>query len=91
MPRNKGPVIELGSIYVHRGEFRAHIHFRDDDGKQENIYGPSRATEGEAQKDLTLQVGSEPPTQSRAAFRLKGKIFWSLVFNVMFFALELPT
>ena len=52
MPRNKGPVTELGSIYIHRGEFRAHIHFRDDDGKQENIYGPSRGSENEAQKDL---------------------------------------
>ncbi len=35
MPRNKTPVNELGSIHVHGGEFRAHIHFRDDDGKQE--------------------------------------------------------
>ena len=52
MPRNKAAVSELGTIYAHRAEFRAHIKFRDDDGKYKNIYGPSRGSEGEAQKDL---------------------------------------
>ena len=52
MPRNKAPVSDLGTIYAHGGEFRAHIKFRAADGKYKNIYGPSRATEDEAQKDL---------------------------------------
>ena len=52
MPRNKAPVTELGNIYVHRLKFHAHIQFREDDGQYKNIYGPSRATENEAQKDL---------------------------------------
>ena len=52
MPRNKAPVTELGNIYVHRLKFHAHIQFREDDGQCKNIYGPSRATENEAQKDL---------------------------------------
>ena len=52
MPRNKAPVSELGAIYAHGAEFRAHVQFRADDGEQKNIYGPSRATEDEAQKDL---------------------------------------
>ena len=52
MPRNKTPVSELGTIYGRGAEFWAHIQFRDDDGKHKDIYGPSRATENEAQKDL---------------------------------------
>ena len=52
MPRNKTPVNELGNIYTHGEEFRAHIQFRDDDGKHKDIYGPNRSTEDEAQKDL---------------------------------------
>ena len=52
MPRNKTPVTELGTTCGHGTEFRAHIQFRADDGKQINICGPSRATENEAQKDL---------------------------------------
>ena len=52
MPRNKAPVSELGTIHAHGAEFRAHINFRGDDGKQTNILGPSRASEHEAQKDL---------------------------------------
>ena len=51
MPRNKAPVTELGNIYAHRRELHAHIQFRDDDGKQKHIYGPSRGSECEAQKD----------------------------------------
>ena len=51
MPRSKTPVNELGTIYTHGGELRAHIQFLDD-GKHRDIYGPSRATENEAQKDL---------------------------------------
>jgi hypothetical protein len=52
MPRNKAPVFELGTIYAHGAEFRAHVQFRNDTGEQKHILGPSCATEGEAQKDL---------------------------------------
>ena len=52
MPRSKAAVNELGTIYTHGEAFCAHIQFRADDGNQVNIRGPSRATEGEAQKDL---------------------------------------
>ena len=52
MPRNKTPVNELGTIYAHEAEFRAHVQFRADDGEQKNIYGPSRGSQNEAQKDL---------------------------------------
>ena len=52
MPRNKAAVSELGTICGHGAEYRAHIQFRADDGKQINIRGPSRAAENEAQKDL---------------------------------------
>ena len=52
MPWNKTAVNDLGTVYVHGAEFRAHINVRDDAGKQKNIYGPSRGTQNEAQKDL---------------------------------------
>ena len=52
MPRNRAPVNELGTIFAHGVEFRAHVQFRNDTGEQKHILGPSRATEGEAQKDL---------------------------------------
>ena len=52
MPRNKPPSSELGAIYVRGAEFWAHIQFRDDGGNNTNIYGPSRGSQNEAQKDL---------------------------------------
>ena len=52
MPRNKTAVNNLGTVYAHGAEFRAHIHFRDDAGKQRNILGPNRGSQHEAQKDL---------------------------------------
>ena len=52
MPRNKTAVSDLGSVYAHGTEFRAHINVRDDAGEQKNIYGPSRGSQNEAQKDL---------------------------------------
>ena len=52
MPLNKTAVNNLGTIYAHGAEFRAHINVRDDAGKQKNIYGPSRGSQNEAQKDL---------------------------------------
>ena len=52
MPRNKTDVNNLGTIHAHGAEFRAHIHFRDDAGKQRNILGPNRGSQHEAQRDL---------------------------------------
>ena len=52
MPRNKVPVSEMGVVNSHREGMRAHIQFRADGEEQKHIYGPSRATENEAQKDL---------------------------------------
>ena len=52
MPRNKTPVLQLGTIYARGAEFGAHIQFRDDGGNNTNIYGPSRGSQNEAQKDL---------------------------------------
>jgi len=52
MPRSKAAVNELGTIYARGAEFCAHIQFRDDDGDNKHIYGPSRGSENEAQKDL---------------------------------------
>ena len=65
MPRNKTPVNELGTIYAHRTEFRAHVQFRADDGEQKNIYGPSRGSEGEARKDLEQIRAAGVSKQSR--------------------------
>ena len=52
MPRSKAAVNGLGTIDAHGTDFRAHIQFRNDSGELKHIHGPSRATEGEAQKDL---------------------------------------
>ena len=52
MPRNRTPVFELGTTYTRGVEFGAHIQFRDDGGNKTNIYGPSRGSQNEAQKDL---------------------------------------
>ena len=52
MPRNKTPVLELGNTYTRGTEFGAHTQFRDDGGNKANIYGPSRGSQNEAQKDL---------------------------------------
>ncbi len=52
MPRQQASLSELGSIYPHNEEFRAHVNFLDQTGHQKNICGPSRKTEEQAQKDL---------------------------------------
>ena len=52
MLRNKAPVSEMGVVDVHKEGLRAHIQFRSDGEEQKHIYGPSRSTENEAQKDL---------------------------------------
>ena len=52
MPWNKNAVSDLGPIYAHGTEFRAHIQFRGDAGEKKHIYGPSRGSQNDAQKDL---------------------------------------
>ena len=52
MPRNKTSLSQLGVIASHNEGFRAHIQFRNEAGENQNIYGPNRDTEKEAQKDL---------------------------------------
>ena len=52
MPRQKTPLSELGAVYEHKGEFRLHLNFLDQAGSQKDIYGPSRKTKEQAQKDL---------------------------------------
>ena len=69
MPRNKTALSELGAIEQHWEEFRAHIQFRDGDGKQKDIRGPCRASEDEAQKDLNqiCQAGGVGSTRGLLA------------------------
>jgi len=52
MPRQKTRLSEIGSIHEHGGELRAHLIFRNEVGGVENIIGPSRTTEEQAQRDL---------------------------------------
>ena len=54
MPRAKTPFAELGAIYTHYGEYRAHFQFRDEAGDLKNVCGPSRTTQEQAQQDLSL-------------------------------------
>ena len=51
MPFNKAALANLGSTEVHKGEFRAHLQYRNEFGTNINIRGPNRTTEDEAQKD----------------------------------------
>jgi len=52
MPFDKSALAKLGGSEPHKGEFRSHLQFRDEKGINKNIYGPSRSTDDEAQKDL---------------------------------------
>ena len=52
MPRNKSSLSQLGVVDRHKEGFRAHLQFRNEAEEQKNIYGPSRDTEEQAQKDL---------------------------------------
>ena len=74
MPRNRVPLSEMGVLNSHKEGMRAHIQFRADGEKQKYIYGPSRSTDEEAQKDLDqiraagsvgstlLNIGPSPAT-----------------------------
>lgn len=53
MPFDKTVLANLGGTEPHKGEIRAHLQFRDEEGINIHIRGPSRTTEEEAQKDLT--------------------------------------
>ena len=52
MPFDKTVLANLGSTQPHKGEFRAHLKLRDEEGTKINIRGTLRPTEVEAQKDL---------------------------------------
>ena len=52
MPKKQTPLAELGSVQPHGGGYRARIFFRDDAGKQNNIYGPDRQDKERAEADL---------------------------------------
>ena len=52
MPRNKALVSEMGVVDANKEGLHAHIRFRSDGEEQKHIYGPSRGSDGEAQKDL---------------------------------------
>ena len=52
MPFNKTALANLGGTEMHKGEFRAHLQYRNEFGTNINIRGPNRTTEDEAQKDL---------------------------------------
>ena len=52
MPFDKTVLANLGSTQPHKGEFRAHLQLRNEEGTKINIYGPCRTTEEEGQKDL---------------------------------------
>ncbi len=52
MPFAKTVLAEPGDTESHKGGFRSHMNLRNETGAQMNIYGPSRETEEEAQRDL---------------------------------------
>ena len=52
MSFQKAALSNLGGVQKYKDEFRAHIQFRDEEGKNKNIRGPLRATEKEAYDDL---------------------------------------
>ena len=52
MPFDKAALSNLGGTEVHKGEFRAHLQYRNEIGTNIHIRGPNRTTEDEAQKDL---------------------------------------
>ena len=52
MPFAKADLAKLGGTESHKGEFRAHLQFRDEKGTNIHIRGPCRTTEDEAEKDL---------------------------------------
>ena len=52
MSFQKAALSNLGGVQKYKDEFRAHIQFRDEEGKKTNIRGPLRATEKEAYDDL---------------------------------------
>ena len=52
MSFQKAALSNLGGVEMHKGDFRAHLQFRDEEGKNTHIRGPPRATEREAYADL---------------------------------------
>ena len=52
MPPQKKPLMELGSVGISDGTFRAHVKYRDAARKQIDILGPKRISHTRAQIDL---------------------------------------
>ena len=51
MSFQKAALSNLGGVEMHKGDFRAHLQFRDE-GTKTHVRGPPRATEREAYADL---------------------------------------
>ena len=52
MSFQKAALSNLGGVEMHKGDFRAHLQFRDEEGTKTHVRGPPRATEREAYADL---------------------------------------
>ena len=52
MRRNKSSLSQLGVVDKHKEGFRANIQIRNEAAENNNIRGPNRGTEKEAQKYL---------------------------------------
>ncbi len=52
MPKKLTPLTELGAVQPHGDGYRAHIQYRDDAGKKNDIYGTDRLDETRAKADL---------------------------------------
>ena len=65
MPFSKASLAKLGKTEPHKDGFRVHIQFRDAKGSNINLYGPCRAIQNEAEKDLDQirQAGSMGATR----------------------------
>ena len=90
MPRNKVPGPEMGVVDAHREGLRAHIQFRSDGEEQKHIYGPSRATEHEAQKDLdriraagSLGTTREEGLTTRGTFTIDSTLGRDTLFGII--------
>ena len=52
MSFQKAALSNLGGVEMQKGDFRAHLQFRDEEGTKTHVRGPPRATEREAYADL---------------------------------------
>ena len=66
MPPKCRDFADLGAVQPHDGSYRARFFFRDEGGVEKNIYGPSRADEALAQKDLARMRDAAAVGKDRA-------------------------